>query len=391
MQTMVFTLRDIGTFKNNIEVKFLGTTLDPILKWDKHGSNFADKLGSNIYLLRLLSGSVSSTVLRTAYYALCQPIMTYALLAWGYSASWFRILSLQRRAIRIIDNGNKGAVSIRLSIYGCSMCFVNSHLSAHDNQLKDRVEDYNSIIKDQEFHVEETSKIFYHDYVFWMGDLNFRLLEDYDKTPEEIERIIVKKDIKKIFEYDQLRSVMKKGEAFSELTEKDPDFPPTFKFVVGTPFYDHKRRPAWCDRILYCVNSHNYENVTLKVDQLSYRSHQTYTLSDHRPVTAEYVIKIPQQVLKKGRSLSQSVDQENFWSLDEYATYEYVSKCATPVDESKSGPINLRRPVKYEVTFSEVPSQTGNYCLVYISQTEDKVVSVLGISDPFPINKHDID
>lgn len=73
-----------------------------------------------------------------------------------------------------------------------------------------------------------------------MGDLNFRLLEEYDKNPEEIERQIVKKDIKSLFEYDQLRAVMKKGEAFSELTEQDPDFPPTFKFSVGTPCYDHK-------------------------------------------------------------------------------------------------------------------------------------------------------
>ncbi|KAJ8909624.1 hypothetical protein NQ315_002093 [Exocentrus adspersus] len=85
---------------------------------------------------------------------------------------------------------------------------------------------------------------------------------------------------------------MKSGEAFSELTEQDPDFPPTFKFVVGTPFYDHKRRPAWCDRILYCVNPHNYENVTLKVDQLSYRCHHSYTLSDHRPVSASFIIKV---------------------------------------------------------------------------------------------------
>lgn len=73
-----------------------------------------------------------------------------------------------------------------------------------------------------------------------MGDLNFRLNEDYDKTPEEIERMVIKKDYKKLFDQDQLRNVMKKGEAFSELTEQDPAFPPTFKFVVGTPFYDHK-------------------------------------------------------------------------------------------------------------------------------------------------------
>lgn len=73
-----------------------------------------------------------------------------------------------------------------------------------------------------------------------MGDLNFRLMMEYDRTPDEIERSILKKDLKKLFEHDQLRYVMRKGEAFSEFTEKDPEFPPTFKFDVGTNDYDHK-------------------------------------------------------------------------------------------------------------------------------------------------------
>lgn len=77
-------------------------------------------------------------------------------------------------------------------------------------------------------------------YVFWMGDLNFRLVEEYDKTPDEIERSVKKGDLKSLFEKDQLRFVMENGEAFSELTEKDPDFPPTFKYEVGTCDYDHK-------------------------------------------------------------------------------------------------------------------------------------------------------
>ncbi|RZC40415.1 phosphatidylinositol 4,5-bisphosphate 5-phosphatase A-like [Asbolus verrucosus] len=333
--------------------------------------------------------------------------------------------------------GNKGAVSIRLSIYGCSLCFVNSHLSAHDNQLKDRVEDYNSIIKDQEFHVAETTEIFFHDYVFWMGDLNFRLIEEFDETPEEIERRIVKNEYKKLFAYDQLRHVMKNGEAFSELTEQDPEFPPTFKFEVGTNRYDHKRRPAWCDRILYRVNPHNYENVTLKVDQLSYKNHPSYLLSDHKPVTAEFNIKIPAKHLKITTRVS--VDQvfsdyservvefdkivswtqdeentakykitqdipatkedwiglfkENFSSLDDYVSYEYVSKCSTPTSEMKS-PMkgSSAKILKYEITFSELPSRCkGNYCLVYISQTEDKVISVWGISNAFPVVKNDSD
>lgn len=53
-----------------------------------------------------------------------------------------------------------------------------------------------------------------------------------------------------------------------------------------------RRRPAWCDRILYCVNSNNYENVTLNVEQLSYKSHPNVDLSDHRPVSAEFLIKV---------------------------------------------------------------------------------------------------
>lgn len=327
--------------------------------------------------------------------------------------------------------GNKGAVSIRLSIYGCSLCFVNAHLSAHDENLKDRCEDYNNIIKDQEFHVQETSKILFHDYVFWMGDLNFRLMEDYDKSPEEIEHQIIKKEIRQLFAHDQLRYVMRKGEAFSELTEQDPEFPPTFKFDVGTNKYDYKRRPAWCDRILYRVNSNNYENVTLKVDQLSYKSHRNYVLSDHKPVTAEFIIKIPpinlgptvdqvfsgfseevvkfdhinewnidedhKVVFRLNREMPETKDdwigvfRENFSALDEYVSYDYVNKCSTPIKD-KQFTFPNGKPNAFEVNITEFSSHSsGNYCLVYFSNSEDKVTSVLGISNPFRVvkRKHD--
>ena len=47
---------------------------------------------------------------------------------------------------------------------------------------------------------------------------------------------------------------------------------------------------------------------------------------------------------------------------------------------------------KYEITFSELPNRCkGNYCLVYFSQSEDKVISVLGISNAFPVIKEDSD
>lgn len=73
-----------------------------------------------------------------------------------------------------------------------------------------------------------------------MGDLNFRLVEEFDKTPYEIDKMIKKNDLKELFLFDQLRYVMRKGEAFHELTEQDPSFPPTFKFDVGSSSYNYK-------------------------------------------------------------------------------------------------------------------------------------------------------
>lgn len=313
--------------------------------------------------------------------------------------------------------GNKGAVSIRLGAYGCSICFVNAHLTAHDDGLDDRVDDYNSIIKDQEFHVAEHTEIFFHDYVFWMGDLNFRLLEEYGRTAEEIERLVKKGELDELFRHDQLRRVMSTGKAFSELTEGDPDFAPTFKFEVGSNGYDYKRRPAWTDRILYKVNSNNYENVTLKIEQKSYACHANYTISDHRPVSAEFMIKVFSETMEESVQFEKipvwyldeenaatykftkdvpknkddwiGVFKENFSSLDDYLVYEYVNKSSSPLPASKSHHSTNRQGLKYTLTFPELPLGRSSHRvqLVYFSLTEDNVQSVLGVSDAISLTK----
>nr|CAD7458546.1 unnamed protein product [Timema tahoe] len=134
--------------------------------------------------------------------------------------------------------GNKGAVSIRLGIYGCSVCLVNCHLTPHDHLLQERVTDYNTIIKSQSFQAKETTNILYHDYVFWIGDLNFRLLSGLSAT--EIEQLVEKGELTRLLAKDQLRHVIDTGEAFSELVENLPTFPPTYKFEFHTSKYDLK-------------------------------------------------------------------------------------------------------------------------------------------------------
>lgn len=60
--------------------------------------------------------------------------------------------------------GNKGAVSIRMTAYGVSVCIVNTHLTPHDHLLADRISDYNTIVTDHTFTVSCTTKILYHEY-----------------------------------------------------------------------------------------------------------------------------------------------------------------------------------------------------------------------------------
>lgn len=78
-------------------------------------------------------------------------------------------------------------------------------------------------------------------------------------------------------------------------------------------------------------------------------------------------------------------------SLDDYIVYEYVYKNSSPVPTPKqaSHSREVIAPREYTIRFSELDFKTRNelYQLVYFSETEDKVQSVLGISKPFPLRE----
>lgn len=181
-----------------------------------------------------------------------------------------------------------------MNLYGCSVCLVNSHLAAHDHMLEERISDYQRIKDATKFSVKVSQRIHEHDYVFWFGDLNFRLYGDEatNLSPEDIRELIKQDKLNFLLKKDQLMIAMCEGRAFSELVERTPQFPPTFKFEPGTSDYDMKRRPAWCDRILYKAKNKVLKNCSLQLEQLSYKSHPNYKLSDHKPVTSEFRIKV---------------------------------------------------------------------------------------------------
>jgi inositol-1,4,5-trisphosphate 5-phosphatase len=87
---------------------------------------------------------------------------------------------------------------------------------------------------------------------------------------------------------DQLSLARKNGQAFGELQETLPAFPPSYKYKIGTSDYDGKRLPAWTDRVLFKANVANYDSYKLSLRQHSYNAHQHFMQSDHKPVTSQF-------------------------------------------------------------------------------------------------------
>ncbi|XP_029660833.1 inositol polyphosphate 5-phosphatase K-like [Formica exsecta] len=294
--------------------------------------------------------------------------------------------------------GNKGAVSIRMNAYGVSICVVNTHLTPHDHLLADRISDYNTIVTDHTFTAPDTSKILYHDYIFWIGDLNFRLNGE-DLSAAEIDLLVKKKKLKELLERDQLQMVMKERQAFAELNESIITFPPTYKYEFESQEFDLKRRPSWTDRILYKINAIDiYNDVELKAEQHTYKSHPSYSVSDHKPVTGEFDIAVRPIVNNYIVEFQECIMEENFvsyklqrnftpsngdWiglfpndfsSLDDYIIYEYVGR-GKPTSVPNEPHASTER-----IFFNDTAIRSSEmYCLVYVAQRGD-FIEILGVS-----------
>lgn len=80
----------------------------------------------------------------------------------------------------------KGAVAISFCLFGTTMLFVTSHLTAHQQKVKERVSDVKRIINSLDLprnlkvrhRAKDVTQNF--DCVYWCGDLNFRLSEPRD-------------------------------------------------------------------------------------------------------------------------------------------------------------------------------------------------------------------
>ncbi|CAD5111163.1 DgyrCDS500 [Dimorphilus gyrociliatus] len=187
--------------------------------------------------------------------------------------------------------GSKGAVSVRFEIGQTSICFVNSHLTAHLQHVNERIRDYDDIIETQTF--KNSTNILDHDYIYWLGDLNFRINNLDKKT---IEDHITSNEYDQLLANDQLKKSMNEGLIFLGFKEGPINFPPTYKFDVNSDKYDtgsKQRKPAYTDRILYYTSSYSSDddvNKSFNVLPMEYRAKMDsiFQRSDHRPVIANF-------------------------------------------------------------------------------------------------------
>ncbi|KAG2947574.1 hypothetical protein PC129_g5361 [Phytophthora cactorum] len=136
-----------------------------------------------------------------------------------------------------------------------------------------------------------------HDFVFWIGDLNYRIQDTL--TTEEVFRLAEGgQSLNELMQHDQLTKERRAGRVLRGFEEGPLAFPPTYKFQAGTSEYEKRpekklRAPAWCDRVLW--KAKNPSDVKLRC----YSSVPALDLSDHKPVHALFDIQVKDQVESK--------------------------------------------------------------------------------------------
>lgn len=309
--------------------------------------------------------------------------------------------------------GNKGGVSARMSVFGHTICFLNCHLPAHMENSEQRMEDFESILQQQQFEGQAATGVLDHDVVFWFGDLNFRI-DDLDM--QVVKSAIDNNKFSVLWEKDQL-NMAKDSETVLEGFQEGPlKFSPTYKFDVGTNTYDtsgKKRKPAWTDRILWRLRATapagsagkrgSISGLTsgTKVTQHCYRSHMEYIVSDHKPVSSIFTLQFPYKVdiplvtiivEDEWNSIADAIAKfklaPNFSrsSWDWIGLYkvgfkhhkDYVGYIWAKQEEADF----LRQEHQVAFTEEELPKGSGDFILGYYS---NNMSTIVGVTEPFQI------
>ncbi|KAL4348541.1 hypothetical protein GQ457_17G008080 [Hibiscus cannabinus] len=213
--------------------------------------------------------------------------------------------------------GNKGSISISMTLHQTTFCFVCTHLTSGEKEGSEirRNSDVAEILRRTRFsHTLRGPKqplpphtIFDHDKIIWLGDLNYRLASGCADTYE----LLKKNDWQTLLEKDQLRLEQRAGRVFKGWEEGSIYFAPTYKYltdsddyVVQTSISKEKRRIPACPSCALikegcllgafsCLH-HPLIRILWKgegVKQMWYARGES-RLSDHRPVYSLFSVQV---------------------------------------------------------------------------------------------------
>lgn len=247
--------------------------------------------------------------------------------------------------VGVQEMGNKGAVGVRIGLRThedddevMQLTFVAAHLAPMEDALKERNENWRSIVQGLVFVPEASEKPAARDeqdedvpllqgtpggssstsgmytpesYLFVCGDLNYRTsetkptVEDVKRFPQPRTDVEDPLHFSRLFVRDQLTQQLQAKKSLHGLTEPPVTFPPTYKYdtnLSDSPQGDDAREwkwaqhrwPSWCDRILYLdLPSWMPRNsASSEIEVHNYKALPVFPTSDHRPVALSLSIPI---------------------------------------------------------------------------------------------------
>nr|XP_027206249.1 protein kinase 4-like [Dermatophagoides pteronyssinus] len=316
----------------------------------------------------------------------------YCLLRWSsvgvlHSSIWLRrellwscttvnMIPVHMRPMAANRIRTKGAIALSFSLFGTSFLFINTHLTAHEINLRSRMNQLDKVQQILNLRNQSKSKSEINlattttgttnsttattnsinnnnrnnnkknhqqqqqqnssEFIFWFGDLNFRLELPIDIVMDAIRRITntnnsETKDtyLRKMMRSDQLSNLMNRGIIFNEFNEAQwpPPFLPTYKCRINHPLndsfdsnpidhnmdddnivnsynYESGRVPSYTDRILYrtklsssssanqLINGDDNDKNNVFIKCIYYNSISNIISSDHKPVYGLFEVKL---------------------------------------------------------------------------------------------------
>ena len=152
--------------------------------------------------------------------------------------------------------GNKGGVGISFHICTSSFCFITAHLAAHQHAVRRRTTEFHKISCDigrrlgeganatstEDEEEDDTSDLDENeafqscppinplgelfDFVFWSGDMNYRI----HSSREIVDELLERNRHNKLLQMDQLRIMKTYNPIFRGFSEGPVNFRPTYKF-----------------------------------------------------------------------------------------------------------------------------------------------------------------